>query len=136
MARHKQVVIRRRSEVLEPVQVQADPDGCPSVRHRTVDTIGRMPRSATITQAMHDAAGDQAQFTIARFDAIRCMPLARLYGRPAARTGPSWHPQRGRGIKSSQLSGAGSCGAFVRVSAELVRRPSIEARNLDLCHLR
>jgi hypothetical protein len=38
-----------------------------------------MLRAGTITREMHDAARDfQAQFTIAQFDAIRCMPLMRL----------------------------------------------------------
>ena len=73
-------VIRRQDELLEPVY-EADPDGRPVVHHRTVDTLGIMLRAGTITQEMHDAAGDfQAQFTIARFDVLRCMPLVRLPG--------------------------------------------------------
>ena len=73
-------VIRRENDVIEPVY-EADPDGRPVVHHRTVDTLGIMLRAGTITQAMHDAARDfQAQFTIARFDAIRCTSLVRLPG--------------------------------------------------------
>ena len=73
-------VIRRQDELLEPVY-EADPDGRPVVHHRTVDTLGIMLRAGTITQEMHDAARDfQAQFTIARFDVLRCMPLVRLPG--------------------------------------------------------
>ena len=73
-------VIRRPGDVLEPIY-EADPDGRPVVHHRTVDTLGIMLRAGTITQAMHDAARDfQAQFTIARFDAIRCTSLVRLPG--------------------------------------------------------
>jgi hypothetical protein len=73
-------VIRRQNDVLEPVY-EADPDGRPVVHHRTVDTLGIMLRAGTITREMHDAARDfQAQFTIARFDVIRCMPLLRLPG--------------------------------------------------------
>ena len=73
-------VIRRPDDVLEPIY-EADPDGRPVVHHRTVDTLGIMLRAGTITKEMHDAARDfQAQFTIARFDAIRCMPLVRLPG--------------------------------------------------------
>ncbi len=73
-------VIRRQDDVLEPVY-EADPEGRPVVHHRTVDTLGIMLRAGTITKDMHDAARDfQAQFTIARFDAIRCMPLMRLPG--------------------------------------------------------
>ncbi len=73
-------VIKRQGDVLEPVY-EADPEGRPVVHHRTVDTLGIMLRAGTITKPMHDAARDfQAQFTIARFDAIRCMPLLRLPG--------------------------------------------------------
>ncbi len=73
-------VIRRQDDVLEPVY-EADPDGRPVVHHRTVDTLGIMLRAGTISKDMHDAAHDfQAQFTIARFDVIRCMPLLRLPG--------------------------------------------------------
>ena len=72
--------VRRHDDLLEPVY-EADPDGRPVVHHRTVDTLGRMLRAGTITKDMHDAARDfQAAFTIARFDAIRCMPLVRLPG--------------------------------------------------------
>jgi hypothetical protein len=47
----------------------------------TVDTLGIMLRAGTISQDMHDAAGDfQAQFTIARYDVIRSMPLLRMPG--------------------------------------------------------
>ena len=47
----------------------------PSIR------LGIMLRAGTITKDMHDAARDfQAQFTIARFDVVRCMPLVRLPG--------------------------------------------------------
>jgi hypothetical protein len=73
-------VIRRADDVLEPVY-EADPEGRPVVHHRTVDTLGIMLRAGTITKPMHDAARDfQAQFTIARFDAIRCTSLVRLPG--------------------------------------------------------
>ena len=60
---------------------EADPDGRPVVHHRTVDTFGIMLRAGTITKAMHDAARDfQAQFTIARFDVVRCMSLVQVTG--------------------------------------------------------
>ena len=73
-------VVSRPDGALEAVY-EADPDGRPVVHHRTVDTLGIMLRAGTITQGMHDAARDfQAQFTIARFDVIRCMPLMRLPG--------------------------------------------------------
>src|SRR6266511_2418588 len=73
-------LIRRHGDVLEPVY-EADPEGRPVVHHRTVDTLGIMLRAGTIIKDMHDAARDfQAQFTIARFDVVRCMPLVRLSG--------------------------------------------------------
>jgi hypothetical protein len=73
-------IIRRPDDVLEPVY-EADPDGRPVVHHRTVDTLGIMLRAGTISQEMHDAARDfQAQFTIARYDVVRCMALMRLPG--------------------------------------------------------
>ena len=73
-------IIDRPGDVLEPVY-EADPEGRPVVHHRTVDTLGIMLHAGTITKEMHDAARDfQAQFTIARFDVIRCMPLLRLPG--------------------------------------------------------
>ena len=73
-------VIRRQDDVLEPVY-EADPDGRPVVHRRTVDTLGIMLRAGTITKDMHDAARDfQAQFTITRFDVVRCMSLMRLPG--------------------------------------------------------
>ena len=76
--------------MLEPVY-EADPEGRPVVHHRTVDTLGIMLRAGTITKDMHDAARDfQAQFTIARFDVVRCMPLMRL---PGGR-GPAISPTR------------------------------------------
>src|SRR5512134_3713826 len=72
--------IRRQDDVLERIY-DSDPDRRPVVHHRTVDTLGIMLRAGTITKDMHDAARDfQAQFTIARFDVVRCMPLMRLPG--------------------------------------------------------
>ena len=59
----------------------ADPDGRPVLRHRVVDTLGKMLRAGTITQEMHDAARDfQASFTIAQLDPLRALPLARVTG--------------------------------------------------------
>jgi hypothetical protein len=59
----------------------ADPDGRPVLRHRVVDTLGKMLRAGTITQEMHDAARDfQASFIIAQLDPLRALPLARVTG--------------------------------------------------------
>jgi hypothetical protein len=62
---------RRTREVTE-----FDPNGIEVTHHRTVDTLGLMLDSRTITPGMHAAARDfQAAFTIACFD---CMPRVNL----------------------------------------------------------
>ena len=103
-------LIQRQDDVLEPVY-EADPDGRPVVHHRTVDTLGIMLRAGTITKDMHDAARDfQAQFTIARFDVIRCMPLIRLPGGsgPADLTDGQVDARRRVGSALDALGGLGS----------------------------
>jgi Domain of unknown function (DUF6456) len=58
-----------------------DPDGKIVVQHRLVDTLGRMLRSGTIDQAMHDAGRDfQAAFTLAQLDPLRALPILRVPG--------------------------------------------------------
>ena len=60
---------------------EKDPDGRIVVHHRTVDTLGKMLRSVTITQEMHDAAKDfQAAFIIANLDPLRALPILRVPG--------------------------------------------------------
>jgi Domain of unknown function (DUF6456) len=103
-------VIRRQDHVLEPVY-EADPEGRPVVHHRTVDTLGIMLRAGTITKDMHDAARDfQAQFTVARFDAVRCMPLMRLQGGggPSDLTDAQVDARRRVGSALDALGGLGS----------------------------
>jgi hypothetical protein len=59
----------------------ADPDGRPVLRHRVVDSLARMLRTGAITQEMHDAARDlQANFTVARLDPLRALPVMRVPG--------------------------------------------------------
>jgi hypothetical protein len=71
---------RVRGRELEEVR-EADPDGRIVVHHRTVDTLGKMLRSGTIDQAMHDAAKDfQAAFIIANLDPLRALPILRVPG--------------------------------------------------------
>jgi hypothetical protein len=104
------LVIRRQDDVLEPVY-EADPDGRPIVHHRTVDTLGIMLRAGTITKPMHDAARDfQAQFTVARFDAVRCMPLVRMSGGsgPGDLTDAQVDARRRVGSALNALGGLGS----------------------------
>ena len=62
-----------RGRELEEVR-EKDPDGRIVVHHRTVDTLGKMLRSGTIDEAMHDAAKDfQAAFIIANLDPLRAL---------------------------------------------------------------
>ncbi len=60
---------------------EVDPDGRIVVHHRLVDTLGRMLKSGTIDQAMHDAGRDfQAAFIIAQIDPLRALPILRVPG--------------------------------------------------------
>jgi hypothetical protein len=69
-----------RARELEEVR-ELDPDGCIVVHHRTVDTLGKMLRSGTITPAMHDAAhAFQGAFIAASLDPIRATPTLRVLG--------------------------------------------------------
>jgi hypothetical protein len=69
-----------RGRELEEVR-EADPDGRIVVHHRTVDTLGKMLRAGTITEAMHDAAKDfQAAFIVANLDPLRAIPILRVPG--------------------------------------------------------
>jgi hypothetical protein len=68
------------SRELEEVR-EKDPDGRIVYHHRTVDTLGKMLRTGTIDQAMHDAAKDfQAAFIIAQLDPLRALPILRVPG--------------------------------------------------------
>jgi hypothetical protein len=69
-----------RGRELEEVR-EVDPDGRIVVHHRLVDTLGRMLKSGTIDQAMHDAGRDfQAAFIIAQLDPLRALPILRVPG--------------------------------------------------------
>jgi hypothetical protein len=76
------VLTKRTAEGRELEEVrEVDPDGRIVVHHRLVDTLGRMLRSGTIDQAMHNAGRDlQAAFTIANLDPIRAAPILRVPG--------------------------------------------------------
>ena len=69
-----------RGRQLEEVR-EKDPEGRIVVHHRTVDTLGKMLHSGTISQEMHDAAQDfQAAFIVANFDPLRAVPILRVPG--------------------------------------------------------
>jgi hypothetical protein len=60
---------------------EVDSDGRIVVHHRLVDTLGRMLKSGTIDQAMHDAGRDfQAGFIVAQLDPLRALPVLRVPG--------------------------------------------------------
>jgi hypothetical protein len=60
---------------------EVDPDGQIVVHHRLVDTLGRMLKSGTIDQAMHDAGRDfQAGFIVAQLDPLRALPFLHVPG--------------------------------------------------------
>jgi hypothetical protein len=103
-------VVSRPDGALDAVY-EADPDGRPVVHHRTVDTLGIMLRAGTISQGMHDAARDfQAQFTVARFDVVRCMSLMRMPGNggPGDLTEAQVDARRRVGKALDALGGLGS----------------------------
>ena len=63
---------------------EVDPDGQIVVHHRLVDTLGRMLKSGTIDQPMHDAGRDfQAAFIFAQLDPLRALPILRVPGHRA-----------------------------------------------------
>jgi hypothetical protein len=65
---------------IEQVQ-EIDPDGRVVIHHRLVDSLGRMLKSGTISQAMHDAACDfRWNFIIAQLDTLRALPVLRVLG--------------------------------------------------------
>jgi hypothetical protein len=69
-----------RGRELEEIR-EVDPEGKIVVHHRLVDTLGRMLKSGTIDQAMHDAGRDlQAAFIVAQLDPLRAMPILRVPG--------------------------------------------------------
>lgn len=106
---------RVRGRQLEEVR-EKDPDGRIVIHHRTVDTLGKMLRSGTITQEMHDAAKDlQAMFIVANLDPLRALPILRV---PGTGRGPDLNERqldaRRRVYKALQALGgisspAGSC---------------------------
>jgi len=76
----KRITPKVRGWQLEEVR-EKDPDGRIVYHHRTVDTLGKMLRSGTITPEMHDAARDfQAAFIVAQLDTLRALPVLRVPG--------------------------------------------------------
>jgi hypothetical protein len=64
----------KKSELEEVRKTNAD--GRTVIRHRTVDSLGKLLRSGTITEAMHDAGrAFQRDFQFAGLDPIRARPI-------------------------------------------------------------
>lgn len=63
---------------LEEVR-ERDPDGRVVRHYRTVDTVGKMLRSGTITPEMHAAAKSfESAFIMAQLDPLRSLPIIRV----------------------------------------------------------
>ena len=66
--------------LLEEVR-ETDPDGRIVMHHRVVDTIGKMQRAGTITEAMAEAGRKFGrQFILAQLDPLRAPDIARIPG--------------------------------------------------------
>jgi hypothetical protein len=64
-----------RDQEFEEIR-EVDPDGRIVLRHRTVDTLGKLLQSGAITEAMHDAGwAFQRDFQFAGLDPIRARPM-------------------------------------------------------------
>jgi hypothetical protein len=67
------------------VSTEREADTRTALRHRTVDTLGKMLRAGTITQEMCEAGREfQANFAVAGLDPIRSRPMMLPVGRGGA----------------------------------------------------
>lgn len=66
---------------IEEVRIDDPEDGKPATRHRTVDTLGTMLKSGTISPEMYDAGQVfQTNFIVANLDTLRALPILRVPG--------------------------------------------------------
>jgi hypothetical protein len=71
---------RVRGRQIEEIR-DADPEGRPVLHRQIIDTLTRMLRAGTITDAMYNAARDfQAAFAIAHLEPLRALPMLRVPG--------------------------------------------------------
>jgi hypothetical protein len=71
---------RVRGRQIEEIR-DADPDGRLVLHRQIIDTLTRMLRAGTITDAMYNAARDfQAAFAIAHLEPLRALPMLRVPG--------------------------------------------------------
>jgi len=67
--------VQRPDRELEQVR-ETDPHGRIALRHRTVDSLGKLLRSGAVTEAMHDAGrAFQRDFQFAGLDPLRARPM-------------------------------------------------------------
>jgi hypothetical protein len=69
------------NRIVEEVRIDDPEDGKPATRQRTVDTLGAMLKSGSISCEMYEAGqAFHASFTLASLDNLRALPLARQLG--------------------------------------------------------
>jgi hypothetical protein len=69
-----------RGRQLEEIR-DADPDGRPVLHYQVIDSLARMLRGGTITEAMYNAARDfQSAFVIAHLEPLRALSMLRIPG--------------------------------------------------------
>ena len=77
--RSKKKALALPNREIEEVRIDDPEDGKPATRHRTVDTLGKMLKTGTITNEMYDVAKDfQASFILANIDTLRALPIMRI----------------------------------------------------------
>jgi hypothetical protein len=91
---------------------EIDVDGRIVLRHRTVDSLGKLVRSGAITEAMHDAGrAFQRDFQFAGLDPIRARPMMLSVGGGAPEfTESQLHARRRVHRALEALGGIGSPG--------------------------
>ncbi len=79
--RSKKKALGLPNREVEEVRIDDPENGKPATRHRTVDTLGKMLKTGTITNEMYDVAkAFQASFILANIDTLRALPILRIPG--------------------------------------------------------
>ncbi|HUB97194.1 MAG TPA: hypothetical protein VL993_14830 [Stellaceae bacterium] len=106
----------RRGEVEALPRAIPDDEGRPSLPYRAIDTLARMQRKGSITEAMRQAGEDfHALFVRATLDPLRCADLNRISGgvralsESEAQTEARNRVWRALGAMGGIASPAGSC---------------------------
>jgi hypothetical protein len=81
VVRHYPQIIAGTALVPSPTLLEKAASAPPVLGPGTVDTLGKMLRSGTVCQEMHDAAKDfEVAFIVANLDPIRALPIVRVTG--------------------------------------------------------